>query len=116
MSHQICTDEQIEDALKKVFKKIHTVPSQNRLRQLVIKELNNNKFSRTIALELEACKNEACVKSSLDVINNILFDLSKYPNIESEVLGPPKSHRSSPIIDIFRKGKKLVLSLIGKGK
>lgn len=43
MSYQIATNEQIEDALKKVFNKFRTVQSQNKLRQLVAKELTTKK-------------------------------------------------------------------------
>ena len=43
MSYHIPLDEQVESALKKVFKKFHTVQSQNRLKHLVIKELNTKK-------------------------------------------------------------------------
>lgn len=37
------SDKQVETALTKVFKKIHTVSSQSKLKQLVDKELNKNK-------------------------------------------------------------------------
>jgi len=43
MSYHIPLDEQVESTLKKVFKKFHTVQSQNRLKYLVIKELNTKK-------------------------------------------------------------------------
>ena len=45
----------------------------------VIKSLDNNKFSRTVALELEACKNSGHIQSSLSILNDILFDISGYP-------------------------------------
>jgi hypothetical protein len=43
MSYHIPNDEQVVSALKKVFKKYRTVNSQNRLRKLVIQELNTKK-------------------------------------------------------------------------
>jgi hypothetical protein len=43
MSYHIPDDEQVISALKTVFKKYRTVNSQNRLRKLVIQELNTKK-------------------------------------------------------------------------
>ena len=43
MSYSIPSDDQIEAALKKVFKKFRTVNSQNRLKKLVEKELITKK-------------------------------------------------------------------------
>ena len=43
MSYQIATDEQIENALRNIFKKFRTVQSQNKLKQLVAKELTTKK-------------------------------------------------------------------------
>ena len=43
MSYHIPSDEQVVSAIKKVFKKYRTVNSQNRLRKLVIQELNTKK-------------------------------------------------------------------------
>ena len=43
MSYHIPSDEQIELAIRKVFKKFRTVDSQHKLRNLVIKELNTKK-------------------------------------------------------------------------
>lgn len=43
MSYHISSDDQIEDALKRIFKKFRTVNSQNRLKKLVEKELNTKK-------------------------------------------------------------------------
>lgn len=60
-----------------------------------IKGLNNNKFSRTVALELEACKNADYVHSSLDIINSILCDISQYPKLPS----PPQSFWRGKIIN-----------------
>jgi predicted RNA-binding Zn-ribbon protein involved in translation (DUF1610 family) len=43
MSYHIPDDEQVVSALKKVFKKYRTVNSQNKLRKLLIQELNTKK-------------------------------------------------------------------------
>ena len=43
MSYHIPSNEQIEDALEKVLKKFRTVQSQNKSKELVIKELNTKK-------------------------------------------------------------------------
>ena len=43
MNYHIPEDEQIKKALKNVFKKFRTVPSQTRLKQLVLKELKTKK-------------------------------------------------------------------------
>lgn len=43
MSYHISSDEQIKDALEKVLKKFRTVQSQNKSKELVIKELNTKK-------------------------------------------------------------------------
>ena len=43
MSYHIPDDEQVVSALKKVFKKYRTVNSQNKLRRLLIQELNTKK-------------------------------------------------------------------------
>jgi len=43
MSYHIPSDEQIKDALEKVLKKFRTVQSQNKSKELVIKELNTKK-------------------------------------------------------------------------
>ena len=43
MSYHIPSDEQITDALNKVFKEFHVVQSQNKLKILVTKELNKKK-------------------------------------------------------------------------
>jgi len=43
MSYYIPSDKQVEAALEKVLTKFRTVPSQNRLKQLVTKELKTKK-------------------------------------------------------------------------
>ena len=43
MSYHIPNDEQVVSALKKVFKNYRTVNSQNKLRKLLIRELNTKK-------------------------------------------------------------------------
>jgi len=43
MSYCIPSDEQITEALNKVFKEFHVVQSQNKLRDLVTKELDTKK-------------------------------------------------------------------------
>ncbi len=43
MSYQIPSDDQIKVELKNVLKKFRTVHSQNKLKKLVLKELNNSK-------------------------------------------------------------------------
>lgn len=45
MSYHIPSDEQIASALKKVFEKVHTVQSQNKLKELITEELNTKKES-----------------------------------------------------------------------
>ena len=62
MSHHIPSDEQVEKALVKVLKKYRTVDSQNKLRYLVIKELNTKKKKYGISgsrLRLIALKNDS---------------------------------------------------------
>ncbi len=43
MSYHIPSDEQLTEALNKVFKEFHVVQSQNKLRELVTEELNTKK-------------------------------------------------------------------------
>jgi hypothetical protein len=43
MNYHIPSDKQIKTALQKVLKKNRTVPSQNKLKKLTIKELNTKK-------------------------------------------------------------------------
>ena len=43
MNYRIPSDEQIESALRKVFEKVHTVQSQNKLKELIAEELNTKK-------------------------------------------------------------------------
>jgi len=43
MNYRIPSDEQIKSALRKVFEKVHTVQSQNRLKELITEELNTKK-------------------------------------------------------------------------
>ena len=43
MSYQIPTDDEINTALKKIFNKFRTINSQNKLKQLITKELTTNK-------------------------------------------------------------------------
>ena len=65
-SYNIPSNEQVELALKKIFKKYRTVPSQNRLKQLVTKELSGKKKKygisgvrlRKIAIESDFVKLE----------------------------------------------------------
>lgn len=58
------SDEQIEEALKKVFDKTHTVSSQSKLKKLVDKELKKNKSGvsparlRSIAINTDFVKLE----------------------------------------------------------
>jgi len=66
MSYHISSDEQIKNALNKIFKEVRTVNSQNKLKELVEKELNakKQKFGisgariRDIALGLDFIKLE----------------------------------------------------------
>jgi hypothetical protein len=43
MDYHIPSNEQVEDALKKVLKKFHNVPSQHNLHKLVVNELKTKK-------------------------------------------------------------------------
>lgn len=43
MSYHIPSNDEIKDVLKEVLKKFRTVQSQNKLKNLVIKELNKKK-------------------------------------------------------------------------
>jgi uncharacterized protein with PIN domain len=43
MNYHIPTDAQVLSALKKIFKKYRTIPSQHKLKTLVTKELNTKK-------------------------------------------------------------------------
>jgi len=43
MNYHIPSDEQIESALRKVFKNVHAVQSQNKLKELITKELDTER-------------------------------------------------------------------------
>ena len=66
MSYHIPSEDQIKTALKKVLKKFRTIHSQNKLKKLVLKELNSKKMKygitgsrlRTIAINSDFIKLE----------------------------------------------------------
>ena len=53
------SDKQVESALNKVFKKIHTVSSQSKLKQMVDKELKQNKVKNKIGVSPSRLRNIA---------------------------------------------------------